>query len=137
MIFPIQERFLLSFLFIKLKYKKEMIQTGTILKIVDNSGAVKGRCIRILGNKKNASLGDRVIISVQNAQPKRRISEGSIQQGIIVQTKKDIRYLDGSRLKQGSNSIILVNAQNNPMGNRVSAPIILFPKENTKTSGYT
>ena len=49
-----------------------MIQQQTILKVSDNSGAKTVKCIKVLGGfkKKNASLGDTIVVSVQKLRNK-------------------------------------------------------------------
>ena len=46
-----------------------MIQAFTILKIADNSGAKKARCIKVLGGtrRRYAGVGDIVVASVKDA----------------------------------------------------------------------
>jgi len=46
-----------------------MIQTETLLKVADNSGAKTAKCIRILGGtrKRYASLGDIIVVAVKTA----------------------------------------------------------------------
>ena len=113
-----------------------MILIGTILKVIDNSGAVEARCIRVLGNKKKATLGDRVVVSIQKSNPNRRIIEGRVQRGLVVQVKKGTRFLDGSLLSQGLNRIILLNTQGNPIGNRLHSPIIFSLNDNRETPSW-
>ncbi len=44
-----------------------MIQVGTILKVCDKTGVTLAQCIKVFGpsKKKIASLGDLILISVQ------------------------------------------------------------------------
>lgn len=45
-----------------------MIQSGTMVKIVDKTGAILGRVIKVLGSNRNqriARVGDMVLISVR------------------------------------------------------------------------
>jgi large subunit ribosomal protein L14 len=113
-----------------------MISSGTILKVIDNSGAVQARCIRILGNKKEAKLGDHIVVSIQKSKPNSRILEGRVQKGLILQVKKPTRFIDGSLLSQGLNSIILLNNQGNPIGNRLHSPIIFSLNDNSEIPNW-
>ena len=49
-----------------------MIQQESILKVVDNSGAKKVKCIKVLGGfkKRYAGLGDIIVVSVQRLRKK-------------------------------------------------------------------
>ncbi|KAG0494730.1 hypothetical protein HPP92_005724 [Vanilla planifolia] len=49
---------------------RTFIQMRTKLKVVDNSGAKWVRCIQALKGRKGARLGDTIIASVQEAQPR-------------------------------------------------------------------
>ena len=44
-----------------------MIQLGSVVKVTDKTGVVVGRCIKVLGSRKNkiAFLGDIILISVR------------------------------------------------------------------------
>jgi large subunit ribosomal protein L14 len=44
-----------------------MIQTQSILRVSDNSGAKTAKCIKVLGGfkKKIAKIGDTIVVSIQ------------------------------------------------------------------------
>lgn len=46
-----------------------MLQTLTSIKIIDNSGVKTAQCIRVL-NKKTATIGDFIIITVKSIKKK-------------------------------------------------------------------
>jgi len=48
-----------------------MIQTQTLLKVADNSGAKVVQCIKVLGGSKKryARIGDIIVVSVKQATP--------------------------------------------------------------------
>jgi len=50
-----------------------MIYQGTLLRVIDNSGARYGLCIKVLKKspRSRACLGDRVIIVVKRAIPEK------------------------------------------------------------------
>jgi len=52
-----------------------MIQTRTMLKVADNSGAKIAQCIRILGGTKRryASLGDIIVVAIKSAEPRKAV----------------------------------------------------------------
>ena len=51
-----------------------MIQQETILQVADNSGAKTVKCIKVLGGyqKKYATLGDIIVVSIQELRNKSR-----------------------------------------------------------------
>lgn len=102
-----------------------MIQTGTKLKVIDNSGARFAACIKVLNGFKRrfAKIGDRVIVSVTMLRTKRRsqakILKGKVTQGIILRTKTNLILKNGSFTSFNENSIALVTSQGKPLGTRV------------------
>ena len=54
-----------------------MIQTQTLLKVSDNSGGKAVRCLKLLkkgNNPKIASVGDVIVVSVQNIRFRNRLT---------------------------------------------------------------
>lgn len=100
-----------------------MIQSQTILRVIDNSGAKYVRCLKVLGKKKIGVLGDLVIISVLSLRRGRgrkiRVKRKEICLGIIASIKCPLERLGGSFFRSYSNSVILLNQKFLPIGNRV------------------
>lgn len=90
-----------------------MIQKGTYLNIVDNSGAKLAYCIHNITNPtcRYAYLGDIILVSIKKLRVKRRyaskIKKGALAYGLIVRTKIFRNSYFGDRLKFYENSIIL------------------------------
>ena len=103
-----------------------MIQTESIIVAADNSGARGLRVVRVLGGsrKRYATLGDLVVVSVQNAEPGGKVKKGQVLKAIVVRCKKDVSRKDGSRIRFDDNAAVLVEIQKNgekvPIGTRVS-----------------
>ena len=57
--------------------RRTFIQMGTVLKVVDNSGAKKVMCIQALKGKKGARLGDTIVASVKEAMPNGKVKKGA------------------------------------------------------------
>lgn len=102
-----------------------MIKEYTRLAVADNSGAKSVSCIRILGGsgKKNATIGDKIVVSVKNAIPGGNVKKGEVSQAVIVRTKKEIRRPDGSYIRFDENAAVLIDAQNEPRGTRIFGPV--------------
>jgi large subunit ribosomal protein L14 len=102
-----------------------MIQLRTILDVADNSGAKKIQCIKVLGGseKKYATVGDIIIVSVKETIPGSNLKKGSVARAVVVRTKKNVRRRDGSYIRFDRNSAVIVNNQNEPVGTRVFGPI--------------
>ncbi len=102
-----------------------MIQEETNLVVADNSGAKKVRCIRVLGgsNRRYASLGDIIVVSVKTAIPGGNVKKGEVSKAVIVRTKKEVRRTDGSYIRFDENAAVLLNAQGEPKGTRIFGPV--------------
>ncbi len=102
-----------------------MVQEETNLVVADNSGAKKIRCIRVLGgsNRRYASVGDLVVVSVKSAIPGGGIKKGEVSRAVIVRTKKEVRRKDGSYIRFDENAAVLLNPQNEPRGTRIFGPV--------------
>ena len=102
-----------------------MIQMQTILDAADNSGARRLMCVKVLGGSKRryASVGDVIRISIKDAMPRSKVKKGEVLRAVVVRTRKGVRRADGSLLKFDSNAVVLVNAQNQPVGTRIFGPV--------------
>ncbi len=102
-----------------------MIQPRSILEVADNSGAKKVQCIKVLGgsHKRYARLGDIVVVSVKEALPEGNIKKGVKAKAVVVRTKKEHRRPDGSYIRFDQNAVVLINAQNEPVGTRIFGPV--------------
>lgn len=102
-----------------------MIQTQTILDVADNSGALHVMCIRVSGSsrKKFARIGDVIKVAVKVALPRGKVKKGEVLDAVIVRTKTGAKRADGSSIKFDSNAVVLLNAQQQPIGTRVFGPI--------------
>ena len=102
-----------------------MIQEETNLVVADNSGAKKVRCIRVLGgsNRRYASVGDLVVVSVKAAIPNSSVKKGDVSRAVIVRTNKEIRREDGSYIRFDENAAVLLDNQNEPRGTRIFGPV--------------
>ncbi len=102
-----------------------MIQAFTILKIADNSGAKKARCIKVLGGtrRRYASVGDIVVASVKDALPNSNVKKGDVVRAVIVRSKKEIRRKDGSYIRFDENAAVLISDQKEPKATRIFGPV--------------
>ena len=102
-----------------------MIQEETNLVVADNSGAKKVRCIRVLGGheRRYASLGDVIVVSVKSAIPGGGVKKGEVAKAVIVRTKKEIRRQDGSYIRFDDNACVLLTASEEMRGTRIFGPV--------------
>ena len=102
-----------------------MIQQETILDVADNSGAKRVLCIRVLGGtrRRYASLGDVIVVAVQEALPNAKVKKGEVARAVVVRTRREQSRTDGSYIKFDSNSAVLINLQGEPVGTRIFGPV--------------
>jgi len=102
-----------------------MIQMETNLDVADNSGARRVQCIKVLGGSKRkyASVGDVIVVSIQEAIPKGRVKKGQVMKAVVVRTAKGVRRPDGSLIRFDRNAAVLINAQGEPVGTRIFGPV--------------
>lgn len=102
-----------------------MIQTESRLVVADNSGAKEVLCFRIMGysKKKYATIGDVIKVAVKSAIPGSNVKKGSVQEAVIVRTKKEIRRKDGSYIRFDENACVIINKEGEPRGTRIFGPV--------------
>jgi len=102
-----------------------MIQMTSCLDVADNSGAKRVYCIKVLGGSKRkyASIGDVIVVSVKEAIPNAKVKKGEIAKAVIVRTKKEVSRQDGSYIRFDTNSAVLVDKDNEPVGTRIFGPV--------------
>ena len=63
-----------------------MVFTQTVLACVDNSGALRVKCIRILGKAPRCKgfPGDFIVISIKTYRPHRKVKKGEIYNAVLV-----------------------------------------------------
>ncbi len=102
-----------------------MIQMETNLKVADNSGARRVQCIKVLGGagRRYASVGDVIVVAVQECTPTGRVKKGDVKKAVVVRQRKDINRADGSTIRFDSNAAVLINNNGEMIGTRVFGPV--------------
>lgn len=103
-----------------------MIQPQTIVKITDNSGGKIGRVFKVLGGSKRkyARIGDKVVLSVQTAEPRKQVKKKDVLHAVVVRQKKAFRRRDGSYISFDDNAVVIVDKEKpEPRANRIFGPV--------------
>ena len=102
-----------------------MIQAATILKVADNSGAKRIRCIKVLGDSRRryARIGDIISASVIEASPGGAVKKKDVVRALILRTRKEERQDDGTHLRFSDNAAAVVSEGGNLRGSRVFGPV--------------
>jgi large subunit ribosomal protein L14 len=72
---------------------------------------------------KIASLGDRIKVTVKEASPDGTIKKGTVQDAVIVRTRKEVRRKDGTYIRFDQNAAVLIKEDGTPIGTRVFGPV--------------
>ncbi|MBU1136880.1 50S ribosomal protein L14 [Patescibacteria group bacterium] len=110
-----------------------MIQTGTKLKVADNSGAKIIQCFKVLGGSRRryAQIGDIIVASVKIAEPRKMVKRKDVVRAVIVRQRRAYRRSDGSYIRFDENAAVIVDGHN-PKGGRIFGPV---PRE-LKEKGF-
>ncbi len=104
-----------------------MIQAESRVDVADNTGAKVAMVIRVLGGstakgkftRKQAGVGDRVVLTVKKALPGGDMKTGTIVRGVVVRTSHPVRRPDGSYVRFDRNAVVLIDDSGNPRGTRI------------------
>ncbi|KAI9332578.1 ribosomal protein L14b/L23e [Zopfochytrium polystomum] len=112
----------------------------SLLKVIDNSGALVVECINVLGGARTASIGDEIVCVVKKARPitdlgassstggsassaaagaMTKLKKGDVARALVVRTRQPVRRLDGTFVAFDDNAVVMLNKQGQPVGNRV------------------
>ena len=103
-----------------------MIQDGSVVKVVDNSGAKIAKVFKVLGSSKRryAELGDIVIVSVKVAEPRKAVKKKDVHQAVVVRQGKKFRRKDGSYISFDENAVVILEkGKKEPKAGRVFGPM--------------
>ena len=106
-----------------------MIQSQTALRVSDNSGAKRVKCIKVLGGfkRKFANVGDLIVVSIrkvkQHKRKKIKVKEGEVIHAVIIRAKFKITRLNSSDVKCQENAVVLISNKNKPIATRVLGPV--------------
>jgi len=102
-----------------------MIQQYTMLKVADNSGARRIRCITPLGGSVGliCSIGDVISATVREADPESKIAKGKVVRAVVVRARKEVRRRDGSYIRFDDNAAVIIDKAGEPVGTRVFGPV--------------
>ena len=103
-----------------------MIQDGTIVNITDNAGGKIGKVFKVLGasKKRYAGIGEKVMISVKIADPRKAVKKKDVHQAVVVRTVKAFRRKDGSYIRFDDNAVVILEKdKKDPKAGRVFGPI--------------
>lgn len=103
-----------------------MIQSGTYLNTIDNSGAKEVCCIKILKGyrQRTAGIGDVVVVSIKATRSKNsKVRKGDVAKALIVHARKTTPWKFNEKYKFFENNAVLISKQNKLVGSRIFGTI--------------
>ncbi|KAH8902485.1 mitochondrial 54S ribosomal protein YmL38/YmL34 [Coniochaeta sp. PMI_546] len=110
-----------------------MIQLKTMLNCIDNSGAALVECAMVVGQKRHASIGDRIVVVVQEQRSAHaagmasaggtKVKRGDIRHAVVVRTRYRVGRRDGSAVRFDDNACVLINKAGDPIGSRINGVV--------------
>jgi large subunit ribosomal protein L14 len=103
------------------------------MSVADNSGAKRVGVIKVLGGtrKRYGQIGDIIVVSVKEAEPRKQVKKKEVVKAVIVRTRNNFRRKDGSYVRFDDNAVVILNGKE-PKGGRIFGPI---PRE-IKEKGF-
>jgi len=103
-----------------------MVSLGTKLGVSDNSGAIWVKCIKILGSSfcNSSNIGDTIVVAIQSAKVKKKVSRGEVYKSILIRQKKKTFRKNGVSLSFLNNSVVLIKPNLDPIGNRIKGGVL-------------
>lgn len=104
-----------------------MIQSKTVLKPADNTGAHRLKVIHLYGGSKRkfSYLGQIVRCVVDGADANGLVKDSEQVLVVIVRTKKEFKRKDGSYIRFSENAGVVIDniTDKNPRGTRIFGPV--------------
>ena len=101
-----------------------MLGQESELEVADNTGAKRVKVIRVLkGNSDQAFLGDIIVATVKDANPRMQVKKSDVVKAVVVRTCFRNKRADGSWISFDQNACVIVDKDGNPKGSRVFGPI--------------
>ena len=108
-----------------------MIQTRSMLKVADNTGAKIIQVINVPGGtrKRYAQLGDIVVAAVKKADQRKLVKKHEKVKAVIIRQRKEFRRADGSYIRFDDNAAVILGDGKEPKGTRILGPTAKELKE--------
>ena len=106
-----------------------MIQNGTYLRVIDNSGAKEVCCIQVSkGYRKRYSfIGDTIVVSIKSLRKRRRLTskvkKGDVTKAVIIRTRSVSKNKLNEHTAYKENCAILISKSNKLIGTRIFGAI--------------
>jgi len=103
-----------------------MILCGTNLTVIDNSGAKKVKCLKVIGSssRKYGFIGNVIVVSIQRINPVKKLKKGEIFKAVVIAIKKKRVRVNGSFVSFNMNGVVIINNKKLPISTRILGPVM-------------
>lgn len=103
-----------------------MIYVSSVVPVLDNSGGLLVKCIKIYGKAPRgcASVGSLVLVSVKTYRTHKKVKRGELFKALITRVKHNVMRHGGYYVKSELSGLVLLNARMTPLGTRILGPIL-------------
>jgi len=90
-----------------------MLQLRSIVNVADNTGAKKVGVFKVLGGtrKRYARIGDVVVVSVKEAEPRKAVKKKEVLKALVVRQRAPFRRADGSYIRFDENAVVILEGK--------------------------
>lgn len=101
-----------------------MIYIGSVLKCIDNSGALTCRCLKIYKKtyKSRGEVGDILLVAIKSYRPNRKVKRGELYKAILMRTVHQVKRYGSTYISTDDKSIVLLDSRGLLLGTRVLGP---------------
>jgi len=113
------------------------------LLVVDNSGIVYAKCIKIIGSSDSqvGRIGNMGVFSVFKKKPKARLLKSKLHIGMINGLRRKTVYPNGVLVSSANNSLFIVKWSSKDevvaVGTRIKGPVSVICRNNRYLKGAT
>ena len=99
---------------------------GTVVKIVDNSGARFVRVIKVLRKKPKSQgkIGDHLIASVIHINPKKKVKKGQLVRVMMIRSSFPLIRDDGQKIKFQESAAVIIDKNGTPRSTKIYGPTV-------------
>jgi large subunit ribosomal protein L14 len=98
-----------------------------MVNIADNSGVKSAQVIQVCGKegprgryyRPTAHVGDIIVVCIKKVLPSCPLDRKKVHKCVVVRTKTATKRPDGSYVRFDTNSAVMIDADNNPVGTRI------------------
>jgi len=111
-----------------------MIYVSSVIPVLDNSGALLVKCIKVYGKspRGRADVGSLILVSVKTYKNQKKVKRGQLFKGLLSRVKHNVLRHGGYYVKSDLSGIVLLSNRMSPLGTRILGPIL----KETRRKGF-